>query len=46
MCVQFNEAQYLEQLPHVSGAGERYFIESWILRFSNMDFWLFGSNIL
>lgn len=32
MYVQFTEAQYLEQLPHVSGAGERYFIESLIVK--------------
>lgn len=28
MCLQATEAQHLERLPHVSGAGERHFIES------------------
>lgn len=32
MYVQATEVQHLEQLPRVSGTGERYFIESWIVK--------------
>lgn len=32
MCVQATEAQHVGQLPCVSGAGERHFIESWIVK--------------
>lgn len=32
MCVQATETQHLEQLPHVSGAGEGHFVESGIVK--------------
>lgn len=32
MFVQATEAQHLEELPHVYGAVERYFIESWVVK--------------
>lgn len=32
MCAQDSEAQHMEQLPHVFGAGERHSIESWVIK--------------